>query len=222
MKDTRSQVLLSLVCLLLGIVIIMQFRGSGASQGDGSQAAQISQLYESNAALQQQADQLSDELAQAQKSDQPSGAKDSQAVKVAGGRTEVTGPGITVSVKGSLQAFELQDLVNELRNASAEAVAVNGMRVVARSAIVADKNGQLTVDKQAVAAPFRLDAIGQPDTLLHAMQRKGGLVALMNARNADLQIQIEKHSIEDQAGWLKLPASEADFNWVYGQPVTAP
>lgn len=222
MKDHRSQVLLSLLCLLLGAAIILQFRPFGTAPAGTSQAAHISQLYESNADLQQQADQLSTELAQARQSGQAGTVKDSQDISVASGLTQVTGPGVTVSVSGALQAFELQDLVNELRNASAEAVAVNGVRLVARSAIVADKSGQITVDKQPVSPPFRLDAIGEPDTLLHAMERKGGLVALMNARNAALQIAVDKHSIEDQAGWLTLPATAADFNWVYGQPVTAP
>jgi len=226
MKDTRLQVVLSIVCLLLAIVIMAELRGNAAPQSSTGQAAYMSRLYDNNTTLREQASQLSDQLARYKTSattDQVSldaASKEVQSLQVASGATEVIGPGVTVTANGDLTAVQLQDLVNELRNASAEAIGVDGVRVVARSAIEAGKDGRLSVDRQSVSAPYRLEAIGEPDTLLRALERKGGLIALLEAQNPGLHIDVVKHSIEDQAGWLKLPATTSDFNRANGQPTT--
>jgi len=229
MTDKRSQIYIGIICFLLGILVVTQFRTQRAARGDvpssaSDQATYISQLYESNLELEQQAAELNDELLLYQAS-RPSGksnldtmVKDLQNLRMANGEVEVVGPGVTVFVNGEITVFELQDLVNELRNASAEAIAVNGVRVVTRSAIVADETGQLAVDRQPLSRPYRLEAIGEPDTLLHALERKGGLIALLEARNSSLQIKVTKHGVEDQDNWLKLPKTAVEFNWVYAQP----
>src|SRR5207248_168025 len=107
---------------------------------------------------------------------------------------------------------------NELRNASAEAIAVNGVHVVTRSAIITDQAGRIVVDHQPVASPYRLEAIGEPDTLQHALERKGGLIALLEARDSALQINVTKHDINDRSGWVRLPKTALDFTSVYSQP----
>jgi uncharacterized protein YlxW (UPF0749 family) len=217
------------MCLLLGVALVMQFRAQrqahqGVPVSASDQATYISQLYENNTELRQQVDQLSRELADYEqdttggKSNLDTLVRDLQNLRVANGEVEVAGPGVTVLVEGSLTVFELQDLVNELRNASAEAVAVNGVRIVARSAIVADEEGRITVDRQPLARPYRLEAIGNPDTLLPALERKGGLIALLEASNSELKIKVNKHTVEDEAGWLKLPRTALDFTWVYSRP----
>ncbi len=231
MKSVRSQAILAAVCLVLGILVVTQLRTQRMAREDvpssgTDQATYISQLYESNTELQQQAADLNDELSQYQTSDSSGKSNletlvhDLQTLRMANGEVEVVGPGVTVVADGDLTVFELQDLVNELRNASAEAIAINGVRVVARSAIVADQGGRITVDRQPVARPYRLDAIGEPDTLLHALQRKGGLIALLEARNSDLQINVTKFGVDDTAHWLKLPKTAVDFTSVYGRPTT--
>jgi uncharacterized protein YlxW (UPF0749 family) len=228
MKDTRTQILIGLICLLIGVMVVTQYRSQrqvrvDVPQSGSDQATYISQLYESNTELQQQANELDKELRQYESSDSSgksnldSMVKDLQNLRMANGEVEVTGPGVTVQVEGDLTVFELQDLVNELRNASAEAIAVNGIRVVTRSAIVADDEGHITVDRQPVTHPYRLEAVGEPDTLLHALERKGGLIALLEARNSALQVKVLKYEIWDKAGWLRLPKTALDFSWTYTQ-----
>jgi uncharacterized protein YlxW (UPF0749 family) len=229
MTNRRAQLIVGLMCLMLGVALVMQFRTQRQAHQSvpvsaSDQATYISQLYENNTQLRQQVDQLSRELADYEedttggKSNLDTLVRDLQNLRVANGEVEVVGPGVTVLVEGSLTVFELQDLVNELRNASAEAVAVNGVRVVARSAVLADEEGRITVDRQPLARPYRLEAIGNPDTLLPALERKGGLIALLEASNSELKIKVNKHSVEDEADWLKLPRTALDFTWVYGQP----
>jgi uncharacterized protein YlxW (UPF0749 family) len=213
-------------------MVVTQFRSQRAARlevpsSSSDQATYISELYESNSNLQQQAAELSEELSQyhgsgaSGKSNLDSLVHDLQNLRMANGEIEAVGPGVTVLIDGDITVFELQDLVNELRNASAEAIAVNGVRVVTRSAMVEDEAGRLAIDRQPLARPYSMEAIGEPDTLLHALERKGGLIALLEARNSALRIKVSKHDINDEAGWLKLPKSALDFNWVYAQPAQA-
>jgi len=117
-----------------------------------------------------------------------------------------------------LSVLELQDLVNELRDATAEAVAVNGMRVVARSAIVErEEDGRILVDGQPLNRPYRLQAIGDPDTLAPALERKGGLIALLEARDPPLQVRVYRHDIEDEGNWIKIPRTLVEFSWIHGE-----
>ena len=230
MRTLRSQLLIGFLCLVLGVMFVTQFRSQRASRDDvptsaTDQATYISQLYESNVNLQQQADDLSKELSQYQSSDSSGKSnlgnlvKDLQNLRMATGQVEAVGPGVTVLVDGDITVFELQDLVNELRNASAEAISVNSVRVVTRSAIAPDESNRITVDRQPLSRPYRLEAIGEPDTLLHALQRKGGLIALLQARNSALKIDVSKHDIEAKSDWLKLPKTALDLTAVYGQAV---
>ena len=41
-----------------------------------------------------------------------------------------TGPGVTISVRGAIDGSGVEELINELRNAGAEAIATGGVRVV--------------------------------------------------------------------------------------------
>jgi uncharacterized protein YlxW (UPF0749 family) len=153
------------------------------------------------------------------KSNLESLTRDLENLRMANGEVEVTGPGATLLVDGDVTLFELQDLVNELRNASAEAIAVNGVRVVTRSAIVVDQDGRITVDRQPLSRPYRLEAIGDPDTLVPALERKGGLIALLRAGDVGLTIEVTRQDAEDRADWITLPRTAVGFGWEYAQPV---
>lgn len=230
MKNLRTLILLGILCLAIGVMAFTQFGSQRAAQADvpGSdkdQATYISQLYESTTELQHQANELDKEVQQYHKSalngQSNLGAMEHelQDLRMANGEIRAIGPGVTVKAVGNLSIFELQDLVNELRNSSAEAIAVNNVRIVTRSAIVADENGGLVVDRQAIASPYHLDAIGEPDTLLYALQRKGGLIAVLGAHNRDLEITVTKHDTSNRADWLNLPKTAIDWGLVYGQPL---
>ncbi len=229
MNKLAAQLTIGAICLLLGVMLVVQFRSQKAARGDvpqssTDQATYISQLYDSASDLRRQVDTLKSELAQYQKDD--SGGKnnldsllrDLQNLRIANGEVEVVGPGVTVLVDGDVTLFELQDLVNELRNASAEGIAVNGVRVVTRSAIVADQNNHVMIDRQPLTRPYRLEAIGEPDTLVPALERKGGLIALLKAGDANLHIEVTRHDVDDKADWVKLPKTAVSFDWTYAQP----
>jgi uncharacterized protein YlxW (UPF0749 family) len=104
----------------------------------------------------------------------------SAAAGVAGAR----GPGVVVELADSprapstqgeaadlrIQDVDLQLVVNTLWQAGAEAVAVNGRRVVSTTAI-RQAGGTILVNYRAVTSPYRLVAIGDADVLHERMTR---------------------------------------------------
>jgi uncharacterized protein YlxW (UPF0749 family) len=97
---------------------------------------------------------------------------------VLAGTVAVTGSGITVTVadpQASIQYDLMIDLVEELRDAGAEAISVNGVRVGAASWFGEDGQ-QVTLDGKPLLAPYHIAAIGQPATLDGGLAIPGGAV----------------------------------------------
>jgi uncharacterized protein YlxW (UPF0749 family) len=127
------------------------------------------------------------------------------------GMAPVNGQGIVMNVDGDLDAIALNDLINELRNAGAEAIAVDAIRVTARSVAVEGPRA-IELDGVEVGEQFTLRAIGSPDGLLGAMERPGGIISQLKLFiKATIQIR--------QAESVELPASEAALVPVVGTPV---
>jgi len=91
------------------------------------------------------------------------------------GESAVQGQGIIVNVTGSLDAIAVNDLVNELRNAGAEALALDDVRITAKS-VVTQGATALEMDGTTIGRTFTVRAIGDPDGLIAALKRPGGIV----------------------------------------------
>jgi uncharacterized protein YlxW (UPF0749 family) len=97
-------------------------------------------------------------------------------LRVFAGMSATSGAGITVRVEGAFDERALSDLVNELRNAGAEAIAVNAVRVGPRSWFGGTADRALTVDSVAVRGPWQVRAVGSPEVMYVAMTRTGGII----------------------------------------------
>lgn len=127
------------------------------------------------------------------------------------GAAAVNGQGIVMQVDGSLDAIALNDLVNELRNAGAEAIAVDDVRITARSVAVQGASS-LVIDGVKIGRRFTLSAIGSPDGLLGAMERPGGIISQLKLFiSATIEIR--------QAESIELPASALTLLPVAGKSV---
>ncbi len=88
------------------------------------------------------------------------------------GAVPVTGPGIVVTVddarrtdsEGVVFDSDLSRLVNGLRQAGAEAIAINGRRITSLTPI-RTAGSAITVDYVSLSPPYRIEAIGDPGTL---------------------------------------------------------
>jgi uncharacterized protein YlxW (UPF0749 family) len=137
--------------------------------------------------------------------------EDLRRITAFGGLAAVEGQGILMDVDGDLDAIALNDLINELRNAGAEAIAVDGIRVTARS-VATEGPRALELDSVEVGEKFTLRAIGSPDGLLGAMERPGGIISQLKLFiKATIQIR--------QVEAVELPASALSLVPVVGTPV---
>jgi len=106
-----------------------------------------------------------------------------QALQVLAGTTPVTGPGVVLEIEDPHTRVgydALIDVVQELRDAGAEAIAVNGRRVGAASAL-SEQDGGVALDGSDLAPPYRVAAIGQPETLESGLKIPGGAVDALGA-----------------------------------------
>lgn len=90
------------------------------------------------------------------------------------------GPGVVITItdpRSSVGADVLLDAIEELRDAGAEAIDLSGVRIVTQSYVAATTDGSgLDVDSTTVRAPYRLSAIGDPQTLDEALGIPGGVL----------------------------------------------
>ena len=68
---------------------------------------------------------------------------------------------------------DLLMLVNELKNAGAEAISINGERIVNTTSITCDGN-VILINGNKISSPFEIKAIGSQEALIGALQRPGG------------------------------------------------
>src|SRR5207253_6240871 len=92
------------------------------------------------------------------------------------GQTGVIGQGLSLRVNGELDPIAVNDLLNELRNAGAEAIAVDQIRITARP--VCDVGSDtLEIDGTQIGRSLTMRAGGDPDGLLTALQPPCGIVS---------------------------------------------
>jgi uncharacterized protein YlxW (UPF0749 family) len=201
-----TRVGLTIVCLLFGIALVVQLRTesrirqSVTDESSTDLAAIAGDLYDSNTALRQEVDQLlsqqnaDDRTANAQK--QADMAAEIRRLKAFNGVVPVSGPGVRLVLDGDLRPVDVEDLLNELRNAGSEAIAIGGQRVVYNTA-VGGTTGRVLVDGVALARPIVVDAIGDPDVLERAMARKGGMVTYLRTSYPDATITLTQRTSLD-------------------------
>ena len=77
---------------------------------------------------------------------------------------------------------DLRSVVNELYNAGAEAISINGQRLVNTSAITCSGT-VITINGIKLNSPFVISAIGNPESL-YSIERTGGYIELMRQTGA--------------------------------------
>lgn len=92
------------------------------------------------------------------------------------GKTEVVGDGIIVTLtdneEKSIEAYDILQLINELRLAGAEAIAVNDKRIVAMSDVADIINGYIVINGSREVSPFIVKAIGNQSYLESGLTKK--------------------------------------------------
>lgn len=153
-----------------------------------------------------------------------------QETKFNAGLTEAIGPGVQLVLTDSLKPplvttdgmkqsmlihdSDINSVVNELKACGAEAIAVNGQRIVASTSIrcvgpVVHVNGVPS------APPYLVLAIGDPDALFNGMNIPGGVITELHRFDPDM-IRMEKRN------YFKLPAFGGSPKMRFAHPPPLP
>jgi uncharacterized protein YlxW (UPF0749 family) len=109
-----------------------------------------------------------------------------RALRVLSGTVGVAGPGLEITIADpgiNVSATVFFDLINELRDAGAEAISVNDARVVANTGI-SEITGGLQIGDRAVLPPYQVKVIGNPLTMTTALKIPGGIFDVLKAAGA--------------------------------------
>lgn len=110
------------------------------------------------------------------------------------GKTNVVGPGITITIKdgngdtAKVTAEELLIIVNNLKDAGAEAISVNEKRIVDQSYIVDVSTNFIKANGQRIVPPYVIKAIGNSAYLESALLGNGGYAEELKALGKEVTI----------------------------------
>ncbi|WP_168800566.1 MULTISPECIES: DUF881 domain-containing protein [Cellulomonas] len=188
-RITSGQLLAAALCALLGLALVVQVRQTTDAQLGSLRQDDLVRLLDETTT---RADELAREAADLQRerdellsgSDRQQAALDAARRNAATqgiltGRLPATGPGVHVTLHESepgIKPATMLHVLEELRNAGAEAVQLNDMRVTASSAFTGTA-GAIVLDGVTLSPPYRWVVIGDPDTIATALEIPGGAMA---------------------------------------------
>ncbi|HEY3688012.1 MAG TPA: DUF881 domain-containing protein [Streptosporangiaceae bacterium] len=186
-RATVGQALTGLLCLLVGFAVVTQVQ---ANRGDtrfatARQDELVGVLDEQNSRLDRlhrDVDDLSRTKADLEKDHRGDTAlnearRRADTYGILAGTRPATGPGIALTIadpQHKVTADMLLNTLQELRDAGAEVVQVDGARVIVNSYFL-DGPGGVTLDGGPLSVPYRFLAIGDPRTLTTALDIPGGV-----------------------------------------------
>ena len=205
MIQKQYSLALTAICVILGVIIgvqvntVKQQRMTTENQRLSEATIALNQMQVERDALLKQNETLEKTLKEYQEGN--FGGEMEQLLAFAG-LTEVSGEGVTVTMNDSsnkgggdmnaylVHAEDLLSVVNELYAAGAEAVSINGQRMVGGSAISC-AGSIVMVNGVRVAAPFEIKAVGDPAVLDSALRFPGGVVDSLSPWGIEISIRKE-------------------------------
>lgn len=210
MKKFGKALVFGILCLILTFAITVQLRVSSLSESESSQTKitdklkdEIFRLNDENVKLAEKFQNTTSELddARNQAAQNDSSSKDtSELIKkytIVSGKTDVTGQGIIIKYKPSDNEAkadivkDLRDIVNEIKNAGAEAIEINNQRIVGTTAIEMVKN-KIEINDTEVSGNFIIKAIGDSNLMYSGLIRPGGTIE--NIRESGVGIEINSEN----------------------------
>nr|WP_297428336.1 DUF881 domain-containing protein [uncultured Actinotalea sp.] len=189
-RATKAQLAVALLAALLGFALVVQVQ---QNRDDGLASLRQDELVRILDEVTQRGDELEGEVAalRAQRAELVTGTDTQLAAREAAqqrarvqgilaGRLPAVGPGVRITLgvtERAIPPLTLYNVLEELRNAGAEAVQVNDVRLTASSYFVEGPEGVVVVDGQTIEPPYRWIAIGDPSTMASALQIPGGAMA---------------------------------------------
>lgn len=208
MTKHQYSVALTGTCVLLGVIIGVQYNTvkkqglSMENQRLSEMTLALHQMQGERDALQEQNKALEKALEEYQEGIGIASDEELDRLRNFAGLTAVTGSGVVVTMNDSstnmggdrnaylVHAEDLLSVVNELNGAGAEAVSINGQRMVGKSAITC-AGSIVMVNGVRVAAPFEIKAVGDPEIMQSALKFPGGVVDSLSPWGIEITMRAE-------------------------------
>lgn len=187
--NKATYISISMVALFLGLMVALQIRTS-TSVEQGVPVDRVQELTIEKKQVERDLAQLSEESLDLQFKLEEAGKSHTAATgaledelfknKLYGGLVPVEGQGVEVLLsnqEGSYYNIKDDDLLkvlNDLRGAGAEAIAINDQRILATSEVRL-AGSHINVNLARLSPPYRVVAIGPSSTLKSSLELRGGL-----------------------------------------------
>ncbi|ATZ27942.1 hypothetical protein SLAV_30840 [Streptomyces lavendulae subsp. lavendulae] len=218
-RVTRAQLIVALLLFVLGLGLAIQVRSNsdssaplrGARQEDlvrilDELDGRTKRLEDEKQKLEDQRKELESSSNQAEEARRQTVEKERQ-LGILAGTVAAQGPGITLKItdtKGQVRSDQLLDTLQELRAAGAEAIQINGVRVVAGS-YFSDEGGGVSIDGKKITQPYEFRVIGRPQDLEPALNIPGGVVQTMEKEQATVAVTRSAKIVVDALRAAKQP-----------------
>lgn len=237
MKNNEATLFVFIACIIIGILITSNLNFSKSTKTVFLNSRQYEQQYNYKNVLTSQVDELrSKYMDLSQKLNKLENNKDAEgevkaiqdelnSEKELAGETNVEGEGVVITIndgtdkfrgkviktnedlEGLIHNFDIDYIVNDLRSAGAEAISVNGLRVVNSTEIYCT-GPFIRINGVTAASPFTIRAIGNKDQL------KDYMTADSNFLHTLLKYRGINGSIT-QSDDVKIEAYDGDLDYNY-------
>ncbi len=232
MRSRGAQLSIAIVCIVLGIMLAIQFKTTERYEksASGSRTEELTlalnTVTEERDVLAEEVVSLREKLENARQTDQAMADLQEDIIRanLYAALIPIEGAGIIITLNDStriLQAGEnvgsdlvhdsdLLMIVNELKASGAEAISINGERIVAMSEIRC-AGTTILVNWNKIAPPFTIKAIGNPDVLESGVMIKNGFLESLKHLGFPVNISKEER--------IEIPAYNGRVKFNYGSPL---
>ncbi|WP_304153065.1 DUF881 domain-containing protein [Megamonas hypermegale] len=195
------------ICFLLGFMISVQLKTTQDNLKSSTQYQRIEQLSDILLRTEKERDALKLEIARLKES---ANLHDNFPDKInfMAGTTAVKGPGVVLTIEDSKKALSSADntnlyiihdedvlkVINELRAAGAEAIAINDQRLTANSEIRC-AGPTISINNTRISAPYEIKAIGNAKNMENAIKMRGGVAESLSVWGIRLDVRQEANII---------------------------
>lgn len=226
MNKKQIAITLGVMCLLLTVALCVQIRTMNSANSTVSQTLADNELRDQVLRMKDRYDEALRNLENAQKeleqvrveatqNDATAETKEQELKEnnMLLGTTDVVGDGVEVVLQDAAEQnssiglsyqlihySDIQRVVNELKNAGAEAIEINGQRIVPTSSITCEGN-IIKINGERVGSPFVIRAIGSQSLLYGGLSRVGSILdAISEAGNTATIIKVDNITIPKYSG----------------------
>lgn len=189
-----TNIFVLVLCALLGYGYVIQInntRSTYETMSEEELTRLISETSNQVQLLEERRNELEDQLtslqeaANTQEEAQRIAQQNEETSGILSGRLPAVGKGVVIQISqgriAAVDAATMFSLIEELRNAGAEVIAINDVRVVTRT-YISDTDEGLVCDGTPLQAPYVVKAIGDPQNLQNAVSIAGGIGSRLEVR----------------------------------------